>query len=50
MAYLAKLKFKCEIHEDSYNFSWSGYNDSLYNYVIEVLERIVAMKDYPGLE
>ena len=45
MAYLAKLEFHCEINEDCLELSWSGFNDSLSNYVDEVITRLLSMKD-----
>lgn len=44
MADLAKLDFDLSIDIDSIDFTWSGYNDSMANYIQQTLERITKIK------
>ena len=44
MAEMAMLKFHQVVDIDCIYFKWSGYNDSMPNYVIETIERLVSMK------
>ena len=44
MAEIAKLSFGVSVNEDNVNFHWSGYNDSMANYIEEILKRIIGMK------
>jgi insulysin len=45
MADLAKLDFGVSIDNDCIDYRWSGFNDSMPNYITETLSKIVNMKD-----
>lgn len=40
MAEMAKLEFKFSVLHDNIDFSWSGFNDSMPNYVAETVTRL----------
>lgn len=44
MADCAKLEFNMAVVRDNVDMKWSGYNDSLINFVSETLQKIFAMK------
>ena len=44
MADCANLEFKIDVMMDNINLSWSGFNDSMPNFIAETLQRIVAMR------
>ena len=44
MADLAKLKFKLTIDHDSIDFTWTGFTESLPNYINDTLTRINQIK------
>jgi len=44
MADLAKLEFSLSIDLDSIDFTWTGFNDSMMNYIDQTLERINQLK------
>jgi len=44
MADCAHLKFDLTLLHDNINFSWSGFNDSMPNYINETIEMLHAMK------
>ena len=44
MADCAKLEFNVAVVRDNVDFKWSGFNDSLINFVSETLQKIFAMK------
>ena len=45
MAGLANLYFHVKICPDSINFYFSGYSDSMSNFITESLTRLINMKD-----
>jgi len=45
MASQATLNSSVSILHDNIDFSWGGFNDSMPNYIVESLEKVVAMKD-----
>jgi len=45
MADCAKLSFQIGIVRDNVELKWSGFNDSLLNFVSETLQKISAFKD-----
>lgn len=45
MASQATLNFAISILHDNIDFHWSGFNDSMPNYVTESLQKIANMKD-----
>lgn len=44
MADLARLEFNLSIDIDSVDLQWSGYNDSMANYIQQTVERILQVK------
>lgn len=44
MADCAKLDFKVAVIRDNIDLQWSGFNDSLLNFVSETLQKINALK------
>lgn len=46
MAECAKLSFKISLPRDNIDLQWSGFNDSLINFVSETLQRISAFKNF----
>ncbi len=45
MASCATLKFATVISPDNINFRWSGFNDSLPNFIEETINLLHKMKD-----
>ena len=45
MADLAKLEFSLSIDLDSIDLHWTGYNDSMINFIDETLQRINKLKE-----
>ena len=45
MADCAKLSFNLNIIRDNVDLKWSGFNDSLLNFVTQTLEKINQFKD-----
>jgi hypothetical protein len=45
MAEQATLSFVVSILHDNIDFHWSGFNDSMPNYITESLAKIVDMKN-----
>jgi len=45
MAECAKLKFAISLPRDNIDIQWSGFNDSLLNFVSETLQRMSAFKN-----
>lgn len=45
MADLAKLDFGLDIENDCVDYKWSGFNDSMPNYIKETLSKIEGMRD-----
>jgi secreted Zn-dependent insulinase-like peptidase len=43
MADCANLSFNCNALYDNLSFSWSGFNDSMPNYVNETITKLKAM-------
>ena len=46
----ANLNFSCLVLHDNINFQWSGFNDSMPNYISETIDKIQAMKEIDLLE
>ena len=44
MADCAKLEFNISVVRDNVDMKWSGFNDSLINFVSETLQKINSMK------
>lgn len=45
MADCAKLSFQINVLRDNIELKWSGFNDSLVNFVSETLQRISAFRE-----
>ena len=45
MAQEAKLNFDCTLNRDGFDFTWSGFNDTMPSYIHEVLARVLAMEN-----
>ena len=46
MADCANLTFSCVQVYDSLNFSWSGFNDSMPNFILESIRKMQEMKEH----
>lgn len=44
MAQMAKLEFKFSVLHDNIDFTWSGFNDSMPNYVAETVTRLSQLR------
>ena len=49
-AEMADLSFGISTAQNNVSFYWSGYNDSMGNYVVESVERILKMREENLLE
>lgn len=45
MADCAKMNFSLNVLHDNLNLSFNGFNDKMPNYMVEVIKRMLAMKD-----
>jgi secreted Zn-dependent insulinase-like peptidase len=45
MADCAKMSFGLNVLHDNLSFSFSGFNDKMPTYIVEVFSRMLAMKD-----
>ena len=45
MADCAKMGFSMEVLHDNLNLSFNGFNDKMPTYIIEIIKRMLAMKE-----